>query len=219
VSLEIDHVAYAVDDLDAAGEAFLRDHGLVSAPGGVHPGWGTANRIVALGSRRYLELIAVIDHDAAATSPFGRTVLERVERGGGWLALSLTDVDIDATATRLGLAVSDGSRILPDGRTLRWRSAGIDDPRRTVGLPFFIRWDVPQGLHPGDDPPAHPCGADGVAWVEVGEDREAFRHWTADEALPIRFATGPSGIRRVALTSPDGPIEIRSISYLKRGNG
>ena len=209
MSLEIDHVAYAVEDLDAAGEAFLRDHGLVSAPGGVHPGWGTANRIVALGSRRYLELIAAIDHDAAAASPFGRTVLERAERGGGWLALCLADVDIDATATRLGLRVSDGARVLPDGRILRWRSAGIDDPRRTAGLPFFIRWDVPPGLHPGDDPPAHPCGADGVGWVDVAEDRGAFRHWTADEALPIRFGTGPSGIRLVALTSPDGPIEIR----------
>jgi hypothetical protein len=208
VSLEIDHVAYAVEDLDAAGEAFRRDHGLVSSPGGVHPGWGTSNRIVALGSRGYLELIAAIDQDAAAASPFGRTVLERAEHGGGWVALSLADVDIDATATRLGLAVSDGSRILPDGRTLRWRSAGIDDPRRTAGLPFFIRWDVPPGLHPGDDPPAHPSGADGIAWVEVAEDRDAFRDWTGDEAVPIRFGTGPPGIRRVALTSLGGPIEI-----------
>jgi Glyoxalase-like domain len=75
----------------------------------------------------------VIDHDAAAASPFGRTVLERAERGGGWLTLSLADVDIDATATRLGLKVSEGSRILPDGQTLRWRSAGIDDQGRTAG--------------------------------------------------------------------------------------
>jgi Glyoxalase-like domain len=209
VSLQIDHVAYAVEDLDAAGEAFLRDHGLVSAPDGVHPGWGTANRIIALGSRRYLELIAAIDHGTAAASPFGRTVLDRAQRGGGWLALSLADIDIDDTATRLHLTVSDGCRILPDGRPLRWRSAGVDDPRRTAGLPFFIRWEVPPGLHPGDDPPTHPSGADGVAWVEVAEDRDAFRDWTGGDDLPIRFGTGSPGIRCVALTSPDGPIEIR----------
>ena len=208
MSFEIDHVVYAVRDLDTAGEALLRDHGLVSKPGGVHPGWGTANRVIALGSHRYVELIAVIDREVAVASPFGRTVHERAERGGGWLTWCLADADIDRTATRLGLIVSPGSRVLPDGRTIRWRSAGSEDGRRSAGLPFFIRWDVPSGLHPGADPPAHPSQADGVAWVEVAEDPESLRDWIGHDALPIRFRAGPRGMRRVALTSPGGPIEI-----------
>jgi hypothetical protein len=36
--LRIDHVVYAVRDLDDAAERFRRDHGLDSTPGGRHPG-------------------------------------------------------------------------------------------------------------------------------------------------------------------------------------
>ena len=45
----IDHVIYAVDDLDTAGAALFDREGLASVPGGRHEGWGTANRIVPLG--------------------------------------------------------------------------------------------------------------------------------------------------------------------------
>jgi hypothetical protein len=52
----MDHVIYAVDDLDAAASLMSDREGLASVPGGRHEGWGTANRIVPLGGS-YLELI------------------------------------------------------------------------------------------------------------------------------------------------------------------
>src|SRR4051794_41286944 len=66
----IDHVIYAVDDLDTAGAALFDREGLASVPGGRHEGWGTANRIVPLGES-YLELIAVVDVEEAEQSEFG----------------------------------------------------------------------------------------------------------------------------------------------------
>ena len=58
--LSIDHAVLAVADLDGAGERIFREHGLASVPGGVHPAWGTANRIIPMGAD-YLELISVVD--------------------------------------------------------------------------------------------------------------------------------------------------------------
>ncbi len=145
--LRVDHVVRAVPDLDREGERLLASFGLASVAGGVHPGWGTANRIVPLGAT-YLELIAVADPGAAAASVFGRAVAERASDGGGWLALCLADDHLEATARRLSLEVRPGARTLPDGRTIRWRGAGLEDPRRTPDLPFFIAWGS-NDLHPG----------------------------------------------------------------------
>jgi hypothetical protein len=58
--LWVDHIVYAVDDLEAAAERLRREFGFASVVGGRHPGWGTANRIVPLG-REYVELVAVVD--------------------------------------------------------------------------------------------------------------------------------------------------------------
>ena len=65
--MELDHVLFAVADLAAAATEFESRYGLASVQGGRHDGWGTANRIVPLGDA-YLELLAVVDEDEAASS-------------------------------------------------------------------------------------------------------------------------------------------------------
>ena len=61
----LDHVVVAVADLEQAAAVFLERYGLASYEGGRHAGLGTANRIVPLG-REYVELLGVVDHEAAA---------------------------------------------------------------------------------------------------------------------------------------------------------
>ena len=71
--VELDHVLFAVPDLDEAAAQLKRRYGLGSVEGGRHPGWGTANRIVPL-ARTYIELIAVVDDAEAAEAPFGHWI-------------------------------------------------------------------------------------------------------------------------------------------------
>ena len=97
MSLRIDHLVYAVGDLDAAAARFDETYGLAATPGGVHPRWGTGNRIVALGGDRYLELIAIVDPSVAATTVLGRAIAERTEGGDRWFALCLGDDAIVST--------------------------------------------------------------------------------------------------------------------------
>jgi hypothetical protein len=205
--LRLDHVVYAVRDLDEAAVRFREGFGLDSTEGGRHERWGTANRIVPLGDQ-YVELVAAVDETVAALTGFGRGVLERASDGGGWFTIAAVAEDLDAVAARLGLEIGSGSRTRPDGETLRWRSAGLDDPRREPLMPFFLAWDVPDELHPGRARAGHGIRAEGIAWVEVGGDAERLRDWLGGEELPIRVIEGEPGLRRVGVATSDREIVI-----------
>jgi glyoxalase-like protein len=209
VSLRVDHVVYAVGDLDAAATRFDERYGLAATPGGVHPRWGTGNRIVALGGDRYLELIAVVDPSVAATTVLGRAIAERAVDGDRWFALCLGDDEIVSTAGRLGLSLDPGSRTLPDGRVVAWRGAGIDDPGRTPDLPFFIEWTGAADTHPGARAGVHRSHATDVAWIEIAGDARRFAAWTDAASLPVRFTHGHPGIVSVGLTTPSGELVVR----------
>ena len=205
--LRLDHVVYAVPDLDEAAVRFREAFGLDSTEGGRHERWGTANRIVPLGDR-YVELVAAVDETAAARTGFGRGVLERAAGGGGWFTIAAVADDLDAVAARLGLEIGSGSRTRPDGEILRWRSAGLDDPRREPWMPFFLAWDVPDEMHPGRARAGHGVRAHGIAWVEAGGDAERLREWLGGEELPIRVIEGEPGLLRVGVATPDREIVI-----------
>jgi len=205
--LRLDHVVYAVRDLDEAAVRFREAFGLDSTEGGRHERWGTANRIVPLGDQ-YVELVAAVDETAASQTGFGRGVLERASGGGGWFTIAAVAEDLDAVAARLGLEIGSGSRTRPDGEVFRWRSAGLDDPRREPWMPFFLAWEVPDELHPGRARAGHGVRAQGIAWVEVGGDAERLREWLGGEELPIRVIEGEPGIRRVAVGTLEAELVI-----------
>lgn len=201
--LQLDHVVYAVHDLDAAAVRFREEFGLDSAVGGRHRGFGTANRIVPLGEQ-YLELIGVVDRDEASANVFGRTVLECVDAAEGWLLICVAADDVEAVADRLDLEVSDGARERPDGELIRWRMAGLGDPRREPWMPFFITWDVPPELHPGRARAGHGVRAETIARVEVGGDEARLLEWVGGDELPIRVTGDAPGVRRVAIATAGG---------------
>jgi glyoxalase-like protein len=205
--LRLDHVVYAVRDLDGAAVRFREEFGLDSVAGGRHERWGTANRIVPLGDD-YVELVSAVDRGAAAASGFGRAVIERADAGGGWVAFAAATDELDAIAGRLGLEVTAGSRTRPDGTILRWRGAGLEDPRREPSMPFFLEWVVPAELHPGRARAGHGVRAQAIAWVEVGGDAERLRDWVGGQELPIRVTGGGRGIRRVAVETSGAEIVI-----------
>lgn len=115
----IDHVIYAHPDLDAAVAYLANRFGVLATGGGRHPARGTHNKLLALGPRTYLEVIA-LDPDQPEPDeprPYG---VEGINRGGlvGW-ALAVDDIDA---------AVANA------------RATGVDPARR---------WCRPTPLRPG----------------------------------------------------------------------
>ena len=200
----VDHVLLATPDLDVASRALSDRYGLSSVEGGQHPSWGTANRIVPVGDA-YLELITVVDGRVAERSAFGRWVASArapVCRPIGW---AIRPTSFDEVAARLGLVVYDGARATPSGEVLTWRLAGVDCAVAEPLLPFFIEW--------GAKTP-HPSQADGkgsndgveIIRLELTGDADRLRSWLDHDACPVAVEPGPSGVRKVVLSTPRGEI-------------
>ncbi|MFC6239027.1 VOC family protein [Longivirga aurantiaca] len=202
---EVDHVVLGVADLDDAA-ARLAEQGITALPGGTHPHWGTANRIVPLGSA-YLELVAVVDADVAATSAFGSWVAAQARGDAAW-GWAVRSQDIAATAERLGLDLVAGSRVRPDGVTLSWQLAGVPDEGSDRSLPFFIAWGdgVPM---PGGSAVTHDAGTVLLRGLTVGGDDDALRGWLDGEVDGVVVTPGRPGVLAVVLTTPSAEITLR----------
>jgi hypothetical protein len=116
--------------------------------------------------------------------------------------------DLDATARRLGLEPVAGSRAAPDGRTLRWRTAGVERVMAEPSLPFFIAWE-PGTPFPGEGP------ADvGIERIDLRGDTARLEEWLGEAALPIAIRPGPAAVERIVLRGPGGPITLEAASLV-----
>lgn len=201
----IDHLIFGVRDLDAAAHRFWEEYGLASYEGGVHPAYGTANRIVPMGDS-YIEIMGVADPSVARTNPLGEFLLSQTQGGDRWVAWCLRSDDIEATATRIGSAAIPGERMRPDGRAVTWRLAGLEIALSDPPLPFFIAWDDPAQM-PGREPLAHRADAKGIRRVELACDPHRLRSHAGTD-LPVRVVDGPPGINAVVVATGDGSIQI-----------
>ncbi len=196
-----------VQDLDAAARRYYEQHGLASVAGGRHPGHGTANRIVPLGSS-YIEFMAVVDRDEAASSPLGSWVERRlVDVGEAPVALCLRTGDIEAEARRTGRKPLRMSRTRPDGVELEWQIVALD-AAMAEGLPFFLQWDVNDVDHPSRAVVEHRCAAVGIDWVELGGDKDRLASWLGQHELPLRHVEGAPGPHRIAVAIANGELIV-----------
>jgi hypothetical protein len=210
--MELDHVLIAVADLAVAAAEFEARHGLTAIEGGRHPGWGTANRIVPLGDA-YLELVAVVDAAEAAESAVGRWV-SGARPPGGPLGWAIRTDELDLVAERRGLTIRDGSRAAPDGRLLRWRSAGIEQAAAEPCLPFFIEWGRGTPV-PGGAVANHRAGQVSIARLELTGDADRLAAWLDGRALPIAIHPGAPALAGVVLAGPEGAITLSSGGVLR----
>lgn len=206
MGLRVDHVVWGVADLDRAAAQVLADYGLASVPGGRHPGWGTANRIIPLGPD-YLELLAVVDEAEAAADPIGSGYARHIRSAGGLMLWCVATDDLDAVAARLSLPMQAKARLLPNGTRIGWRSAGLEAALDNPSVPFFIEWDVAAELHPGRMQAAHAAAPVGISSVTVGADPDELAVWLGGESLPVLVA-GPPGVNSVTVATAGGEIEI-----------
>jgi hypothetical protein len=190
---ELDHLVYAVPDLDEASDRFEQATGVRPAFGGAHPGMGTHNALVSFG-RSYLELIAPDPQqpDPGRPRPFG---IDHLAGGSRLVTFAVHPTGDESIEGLVGAARASGydpgdpvpmSRVRPDGVELRWR---LTFPTQATGeglIPFVIDWgdtENPASSAPGG--------------VELGAIR--WTHPQPDEVEPARTALGcPDAVERGA---------------------
>ena len=215
----VDHVLLAVRDLDEGTSRLEREYGLLALDGGRHPGRGTANRLVPLGSQ-YLELIAVVDPEEAARTRLGQRVATAVSEGRTLVDWALRTEDMEALRARLlregwnPPAGWEGSRERPNGEVLRWQSQELEPTAGPTAIPFVIEWQVPEGQHPGEMEARHPGGARRLSKVVVGARDPAATRVKLTELLGHSdlytvVQAERDGLREVVIDGERGTLTIR----------
>jgi hypothetical protein len=212
--MRLDHLSYAAgpDGLDRTAERLGAALGVEFDDGGVHPRFGTRNRILPMSNGTYLEVVEALDHPASDKAPFGQAVKTRSALGGGWLGWVVAVDDLTPVEERLGRAAVVGSRHRPDGTELRWKQIGVNGLIADPQLPFFIHWECDNALHPS-------AGADGsvsLAGIEIAGDPQRVSEWLGEpveaplEDVKVEWVAphGTPGILAAQVQTPAGLVRI-----------
>ncbi|SDT67543.1 VOC family protein [Jiangella sp. DSM 45060] len=211
--MRLDHVSYAAgpDGLDATAQRLAGELGVDLVDGGLHPRFGTRNRVLPLAGGHYLEVVAALDHPVVDKVPFGQAVKARSEAGGGWLGWVVAVDDLAPIEERLGRPAVDGHRVRPDGYDLVWRQIGVMGLMNDPQLPFFVHWESDAAEHPskgGHDVELLSLDIAGdphfvTAWLGEPED-----HPLDDVDVRWLPSNGGPGVRSVRFRTAHGEVTV-----------
>lgn len=202
----VDHLIFAVADLDDGIRQLEERLGVRPVVGGHHPKGVTKNALLSLGERCYLELIAL--RDDIETPEERRWMLDAKDvRPLGW---AVSSPGLEETKSRLdavGLHTSDvvpGERLTPDGQRLEWSTASLT--RRLPGAPFFIHWsdDTP---HPASTSPE---GCTLTSLTVASPEFERLGMLVEALDLDVRVILGEGPAFSVSIESPAGLVSFES---------
>ena len=209
----LDHISYAAshDQLVDVVQRLGSRIGSAFTDGGIHPRFGTRNFTLPLKNGHYIEVVCPLEHPAAESTPFGKAVIQRVNRGGGWMTWVVATDDISPVESRLGRSAVDGSRKKPDGSELKWKQIGLLGTLEDSQLPFFIQWLTQD--HPSTDGKQ----VAEIKKIEISGNEETIKEWLGSEPakafkdVEVRWRNpedfeGETGIVSVVLTTPNGDI-------------
>jgi len=212
--MHLDHITFAAGPggLDATTAALGEALGAEFIDGGIHPRFGTTNRILPLKNFQYLEVVEALDHPAAEKAAFGQAVRTRSGAGGGWLHWCISVDDLAEVERRIGRHAVPGNRHRPDGFNLEWMQIGTSSASTDPQLPYVTKWLI--------DPSEHPSQAEHseieLTGLEVAGDPQRVADWlgegavTALETISVSWTApnGMPGISAATFRTPQGDVRI-----------
>ena len=206
MAVVFDHLLWAAPDLDKGAEAFAAATGVTPTVGGSHPGFGTRNRLAALGPGAFFEVIA--------PDPVQEQAGTRAERIAAMpqpaiitFAVQTTDLDgAQRAAEAAGLTIPPPvsmSRTRPDGVKLAWRILYLKHPLYGEAVPFIIDW---QGSpHPSTTTPEG-CRLESLTVLQPEPEGLAAIYAALGLDIPVERAPVPGFI--AVLATPKGRVTL-----------
>jgi hypothetical protein len=202
----VDHLVYATSDLQDAIRRLEALLGVTAAIGGQHAKWRTQNALISLGPRTYLEIMGPDNSapDPLRLRPFGIEGL-KTPRLVTWVAHYDDLQEIITVAGKEGLDLGEiqpGSRIRPDGSTLRWKMTDLTKDRKAGAIPYFIDWG--DTSHPAASAPS---GCKLRELKVFHPEAETIRYLLSKLGLDQNVERGPVSFEATIL-SPKGEIVL-----------
>ena len=201
-----DHFALACKDLQTGVDYVESLTGVRAAPGGPHPGVGTHNALLSLGSDVYLEIIAVDPEqpDPNEPRPFGiddhdgpRLAAFAIHPDSGESIASVAEM-MRSRGADPG-PVSSMSRRKPDGEEISWR---LTRSNRTGLVPFVIDW----GTTP-NPATVTPTGCSLVSVEGTEPNSAGITELHRSLGLTSTVSEGPTSLR-IVLNTPNGQVSL-----------
>ncbi|NRB53376.1 MAG: VOC family protein [Saprospiraceae bacterium] len=208
MSRKIDHIVYAVPDLDQAIHDFQLKTGITPVFGGYHKNQGTKNALVNIGDGVYLELIT-IDHDnAAISSPrwMGVDLITEAQVTRWSLKSDQLEPDSDALKAfdeQMGV-IEGGQRKTANGDLLSWMMIlPLAEPAVEIA-PFVTSWGA-DSIHPTQNlPEVYPL----LDILFYHPDPDSLS--TLWRQLGLSYPIHPAAVAqiKIILDCPNGRIEL-----------
>ena len=200
----LDHLVYATPDLEASCRELEIRFGVSASAGGQHPGRGTRNALISIGSEAYLEIIGP-DPSQPETRPvwFGIDQLTAPKLVTWAVRVNELEAFVKENSPKVG-AVRSGSRKTLEGTTLSWR---LTEPQLVQGVglvPFLIEWN-------SSEHPAH-TAIPGPRLVQLGIEHpepELIREELNWLRVKVAIERGSSPALVAVFEGANGPIELR----------
>jgi catechol 2,3-dioxygenase-like lactoylglutathione lyase family enzyme len=205
----LDHILLGCSDLQRGIDFVERHTGVRGAFGGVHPGRGTQNALLSLGTRRYLEIIAPDPQQTGSSSERTAELKKLAEpRLVGWAAHPGDVQVLAADLARAGIPAEGpipGSRKRPDGSVLHWKTLNLKNDENGV-LPFFIEWSA-DSPHPSADAPS---GCQLLRFELLAPDPVALDKRTTQLKLKAPLVKAAALQLHAVISGPQGKLDITS---------
>jgi len=203
---ELDHILWAVPDLEAGMAEMEKRIGIAPQVGGRHPGVGTHNALLSMGEKSYLEVIAP-DPTQDRFSSFG-TLIKGIDKPRlvTWAARTRDARKLAEQAKQQGLlpgVVLALSRRRPDGTSVSWRTLTIGGHPYGPLVPFFIEWRSDE--HPAD---ISPVGCKLIDFSLESPDPQGLGFVLAGLGLELPISEAPKARLKAVLDTPKGRITL-----------
>jgi hypothetical protein len=205
-SPDVDHLIFAVPDLEAGITLLEERLGVRAAPGGKHPG-GTHNALLSLGGNAYLEVLAPDPEHGSSISSLAQALTSAEPRLFSWAARAEDIESRVEAAAAAGFPIGDISalsRDLPGGAVLHWRFTFPPPPEGAGVVPFLISWG--ESPHPSETAPG---GCELVSLRGEHPDVDTVRRFLAAMHVDLPVRTGPVPAIIATIRCPKGAVELR----------
>lgn len=204
--MKIDHLLWAVPELEVAIEQFASVTGVHAKLGGQHPEHGTHNALLDLGNDQYLEIIAP---DPAAQKPMDETMREAAFGSSRLLTFAVASSELDDVkqcAEGQGFsAIGPYQAARESGnQRLEWQLLNIESHPFGFTMPFFIDWQ--QTPHPSE---SAPNGCLLKQFQVLSGTPESLRCCYREFGLDVEVLASPESGAVAVLETPKGELLLR----------